>query len=133
PRFLDYPTARGTARLWMCRPETITGRKLHALRHLGQRHWRPKDLNDLRILLAQVPMDEAELPGAIAASFSRRGDTPDQARAVFGPRSWWGLRSSSARWRDFVSASGDRGVPGELSAVVAEVSERLAPILEKLP
>jgi hypothetical protein len=133
PRFLDYPTARGTARLWTCRPETITGRKLHALRHMGQRHWRPKDLNDLRLLLTQVPMDEAELPGAIAASFSSRGDTPDQAREVFGPRSWWRLKSSSARWRDFVLASGGMGVPGELSAVVAEVSERLAPILEKLP
>ncbi len=133
PRLLDYPAAGGTARLWMCRPETITGRKLHALRHMGMMHWRPKDLNDLRLLLGRVPMEEAELPGAIAASFASRGDTGDHARALFGPRAWWGMKASSARWRDFARSARGLGAPQDLAAVVAEVSGRLAPILERLP
>jgi hypothetical protein len=133
PRLLDYPAARGTARVWVCRPETITGRKLHALRHMGRMHWRPKDLNDLRLLLGHVPMEDAELPGAIAASFASRGDTSEHARAIFGPGSWWGMKTSSARWRDFVRASQGMNVPRDLAAVVAEVGARLAPILERLP
>jgi hypothetical protein len=135
PQRAEYPTlCRGlAARLWMCRPETITGRKLHALKHMGLRHWRPKDLNDLRLLLGRVPMDPAELPGAIAASFTSRGDTTADARSVFGRDSWWTLKTSSARWRDFVKESGGQGVPGNLAHVVMEVAERLKPILERLP
>src|SRR5262249_47485256 len=54
------------ARLRMCRPETIVGRKLHALYHMGRMHWRAKDLNDLRLLTTRVPLDTESLLGAIA-------------------------------------------------------------------
>jgi hypothetical protein len=121
------------ARLWMCRPETITGRKLHALRHMGMLHWRPKDLNDLRLLLGRVPMRLADLPGAIAASFTSRGDAPADARALFGRGSWWAMKTSSARWQDFVRQSRGQEVPRDLLRVVAEVAERLGPVLERLP
>jgi hypothetical protein len=122
-----------TAHLWMCRPETITGRKLHALKHMGVLHWRPKDLNDLRLLLDRVPMDRADLPGAIAASFTSRGNTTADARSIFSHDSWWTMKRSSARWQDFVSQSRGQEVPGNLAHVVAEVAERLEPILERLP
>jgi hypothetical protein len=135
PDLGDYPALGGAlaARLRMCRPETITGRKLHALRHMGMLHWRPKDLNDLRLLLGRVPMRPADLPAAIAASFTSRGDTTADARALFGRDSWWTLKMSSARWRDFVKQSGVQEVPGDLARVVAEVAERLRPTLERLP
>jgi hypothetical protein len=135
PELGDYPMLgrKLTARLRMCRPETITGRKLHALRHMGMLHWRPKDLNDLRLLLGRVPMDLADLPEAIAASFTSRGDTPADARALFGRASWWTMKTSSARWRDFVKQSRGQEVPGNLTCVVAEVAQRLEPILERLP
>jgi hypothetical protein len=135
PTAADYPLpGRGlTARLRMCRPETITGRKLHALAHTGVQHWRPKDLNDLRLLLGRVPMDFAELPDAIAASFTSRGDTPAAARSLFGRESWWGMKTSAARWYDFVSESPGQEVPGSLAEVVAEVAQRLGPVLEQLP
>jgi hypothetical protein len=131
----DYPTlgCGRTARLWMCRPETITGRKLHALMHMGMLHWRPKDLNDLRLLLSRVPMSHAELPQAIAASFTSRGNTTADARALFGRDSWWTMKMARARWQDFVRDSGEQEVPGNLARVVAEVAERLEPILERLP
>jgi hypothetical protein len=78
-------------------------------------------------------MDPAVLPEAIAVSFTSRGDPPDDARALFGRGSWWGLKTSSARWQDFVQESRGQEVPGNLGRVVAEVAERLEPILERLP
>jgi hypothetical protein len=130
----DYPMSGCgmSARLWMCRPETITGRKLHALAHMGMLHWRAKDLNDVRLLLGRVPMNADDLPGAIAASFSSRGDRPANVRSLFaGP--WWATKRSEARWSDFVEESAGRDVPDGLADVVAEVAERLQPILDRLP
>ena len=117
----------------MCRPESVVGQKMQALWHLGMLGWRPKDLNDLRLLLARVPMDAADLREAIAAYLADVGGTGDDARALFGPASWWGMKLSSARWLDFVKASRGQDVPRDLAGVVAEVAGRLAPILEGLP
>ena len=39
----------------------------------------------------------------------------------------------TARWYDFVSESPGQEVPGDLARVVAEVAERLGPVLERLP
>jgi hypothetical protein len=61
------------------------------------------------------------------------GATIDDARALFGPESWWGMKMASARWLDFVKASPGQAVPRDLAAVVAAVAGRLAPILEVLP
>src|SRR5262249_50636390 len=59
--FGALPTACGTAaRVWVCRPEAIAGHKVQALWYCGALGWRPKDLNDLR-LLTRVPMDDAAL------------------------------------------------------------------------
>jgi Nucleotidyl transferase AbiEii toxin, Type IV TA system len=134
PELGEYPMLDSalTARLWMCRPETITGRKLHALMHMGMLHWRPKDLNDLRLLLGRVPMNPAVLPEAIAVSFTSRGDTTADARALFA-RDWWATKMAAARWQDFVKESRGQEVPPNLTRVVAEVAERLNPILERLP
>src|SRR5262249_31857389 len=51
PVFGEFPTACGqSARVWMCRPESVVAQKTQALWHLGTMGWRPKDLNDLRLL-----------------------------------------------------------------------------------
>lgn len=130
----DYPTCGSglTARLWMCRPETITGRKLQALVQMGMLRWRPKDLNDLRLLLSRVVMNPADLPEAIALSFTSRGHTLAEARAVFGQGSWWSMKLAAARWQEFARRSSRQKVPENLEGVVAEVSGRLQPILEQL-
>jgi hypothetical protein len=134
PVFGEMPTACGeTVRVWMCRPESIVGQKMQALGHLGMLSWRPKDLDDLRLLLAGMPIDTGEARRAIAESFAALSRNGDDARAMFGPFSWWGMKRSSARWLDFVKSSRTRNVPGDLAAVVAEVADRLAPIVEGLP
>lgn len=136
PRAGDYlmgsAADRGlTARLWMCRPETIIGRKLHALWHMGMQ-WRPKDLNDLRLLLTRVPLNLADVPEAIVSSFTSRGDPPADARAVFGPDGWWGMKTSTARWHDFVRETEGLDVPRKLGDAVADVVRTLGPVLEQI-
>jgi hypothetical protein len=134
PVFDAIPTACGAvARLWVCRPEAVAAQKVQALRHLGMLSWRQKDLNDLRLLLARVPMDGADLRAAIAAYLADLGGTLDDARALFGPAAWWGMKLCSARWLDFVKSSRGQDVPRDLAGVAAEVAGRLAPVLEGLP
>jgi hypothetical protein len=134
PVFTELPTACGeAARVWACRPEAVSGHKVQALWHRGMLGWRPKDLDDLRLLLARCPMDTADLRAAVAAYLGDVGATLDDARALFGPASWWATKMASARWLDFVKASARRGVPSDLAAVAAEIAGRLAPALEGLP
>lgn len=134
PELHDYPTLcrRMSARVWMCRPETIIGRKLHAIWHMGMMHWRPKDLNDLRLIFERVPIRANMLQEAITLSYTSRGEAPAEARLIFGPDSWWKMKMSVARWHDFFEASPGSKVPYELSKVVAYVAERLNPVLECL-
>ena len=80
-----------------------------------------------------MPMDGAALRGAIAAYLADVGATGEDARALFGASSWWGMKLSSARWLDFVKASRGQDVPRDLAGVVAKVAGRLAPILEGSP
>src|SRR5262249_16473262 len=98
--FGELPTACGeVVRTWTCRPESVVGQKMQALGHLGMLCWRPKDLDDLRLLLARVPIDVASARESVAESFAVLGRTGADARAVFGPSSWWGMkRRRPAGW-----------------------------------
>jgi Nucleotidyl transferase AbiEii toxin, Type IV TA system len=128
----DLPTSYGMVRLWTCRPESIVGQKVQALWHLGMLGWRPKDLDDLRLLLDRVPMDTGALREAMSAAFAELGGSGRDARSLFAPESWWGMKHASARWGDFVVKTGRDGAR-QLSAVVTRVAGRLKPILEELP
>jgi hypothetical protein len=134
PVLASVPTACGeAARVWACRPEAVAGHKVQALWHRGMLGWRPKDLYDLHLLLARVPMVPADLRAAITAYLSDVGGTGADALALFGPSSWWGLKLCSARWLDFARSRLGRHAPRVLAAVVAEVADRLAPVLEGSP
>ena len=78
-------------------------------------------------------MDETDLRSAVAAYLADVGGTGNDARSLFAPSSWWGMKMSSARWLDFVKSSRGRDVPRDLAGVAAEVAGRLAPVLEGLP
>lgn len=127
----DLPTASGlVARVWACRPEAVVGQKVQALCYRGALAWRPKDLDDLRLLLARVPLNATDLRAVIPAYVADIGLTTTDARVQFGPESWWELKMSAARWQDFVRETRVRSVPSNLVAVVADVAARLAPIWE---
>ncbi len=131
PVVASLPTAcREVARVWACRPEAVAGHKVQALWHRGLLGWRPKDLNDLHLLLARVPMDAADLCDAVTGYLADVGGTPADARALFDPAAWWGTKLASARWLDFAAPPPGQGVPRELTKVVAEVAGRLNPVLE---
>jgi hypothetical protein len=134
PVFGEFPTACGQpARVWACRPETVVGHKTQALWHRGAMGWRPKDLNDLRLLFSRVPLAAGRVREAVAAYMADQGGTGADARALFGPSSWWGMKLSAARWLDFVDSSPGQDVPRVLASVVAEVAGRLVPVLEYVP
>ena len=116
--------------LKLCRPEAIAARKLHALADMGMRHWRPKDLNDIRLLLDHMEIDDTDLIAGIDYSFSSRGDPTTKARSMFSNESWWSTRTASARWHDYVSQC--QNVPHDLDSVVGEVRERLHPVMQRL-
>jgi Nucleotidyl transferase AbiEii toxin, Type IV TA system len=130
PVFDTITTASGeSARVWMCQPEAVVGQKIQGLLHRGMLGWRPKDLHDLRLLLVHVPMDNDTMRGAITAYVEDLG--PDRnARELFGPSSWWGMKMASARWFDFVKSSQGRDAPGVLADAIADITDRLYSILE---
>jgi hypothetical protein len=131
PVFGELPTSCGKpAQVWMCRPEAVAGHKVQALWHRGKLGWRPKDLNDLRLLLALVPMDGTDLRAAITTYLADVRGTEADARALFGPSSWWGSKMSSARWLDFAKSCAWQDMPRDLAGVAAEVAGRLNSILE---
>jgi hypothetical protein len=134
PEFVALPTAFGEpARVWACRPEAVAGHKLQALCHRGVLGWRPKDLDDLRLLVTRVPTDAADLRAALAAYLGDVGATLADARALFAPGAWWELKLCSARWQDYARETTVRAVPRNLSEVVADVATRLLPVLEGSP
>ena len=116
--------------MWACRPEAVAGHKVQALWHRAMLGWRPKDLDDLRLLLDRVPMDPGDLRGAVLAYLADVGGTAADARALFGPEAWWGMKMASARWQDYARTPRGRGAPRELAGVVAEGVQRLGPVLE---
>lgn len=131
---VEIPTATGAiACVWACRPETVAAQKVQALCHLGVLGWRPKDLNDLRLLLDRVPMSAAELHAAVAAYLADIRRPGFAVAEAVGPDGWLHTKFASARWLDFVAESRGCAVPRELSAVAAGVAARLLPPPEGTP
>jgi len=107
------------------RPETQLAWKLHGLAEMGA-SWRPKDLADLWAIATRVPLEPAALPPAIAAAFESRG-FPVGAAATVLRSAHWATKTARVRW----TAQPRDGVP-DLAQTLADVRERLAPVLETL-
>lgn len=133
PVFGPLPTAVGDVAVWMCRPAAVLGHKMQALWHRGVHGWRPKDLHDVLLLFTLVEMDAAAVRDAVVAYLADVGATIDNAREMFGPAAWWGMKLSSARWLDYVGTPRGRAAPRQLSQVVDVIAGHLGPILENLP
>src|SRR5262249_44053882 len=105
--------------------------KLDGLFDHGAKRWLAKDLYDLYLLTAHVPLDEATLAEAIRVAFAAHADPLDEVRQVVYARSWWERPSAQARWEKFRSAAGVR-VPADLLAVAGAVARRLRPALGRV-
>ncbi|MEO8700606.1 MAG: nucleotidyl transferase AbiEii/AbiGii toxin family protein [Kofleriaceae bacterium] len=109
------PPATEHAGVRAVRPETQLAWKLHGLVEMADM-WRPKDLADLWLIVTRVPLERTLLAPAIAAAFTSRGYTVDDARAAFD-RPHWATKSARVRWAT------TRGL--ELATAIAEIRERL--------
>jgi Nucleotidyl transferase AbiEii toxin, Type IV TA system len=105
------------------RPETQLAWKLHGLAEMGA-SWRPKDLADLWAIATRVPLDPAALPPAIAAAFESRGFAIAAAVEILYAEHW-STKTARLKW----AAQPRDGVP-DLAQTLADVRERLAPVLE---
>jgi hypothetical protein len=79
-----------------CAPETLFAWKLHGLVEFGRGRWRAKDLYDLDLLWAAVPLERDALGRAVELAFASRG-LPLDALADFRERATWGTSRSGAR------------------------------------
>jgi hypothetical protein len=130
PGWEEFVGERGRARLRMCKPESIVGRKLQVIAGLGQPYWRPKDLNDVRLMLGQLPLQPHVLGEALEASLEGCAESLQDVREAILRPSWWAGPRAGARWQHFLKASGGQGAPADLASVIAEVRSRLSPVLE---
>jgi hypothetical protein len=131
--WVDYPTLlTGPARLLACRPETLVGWKLHGLFEHGVRRWRPKDLYDLHLLTAHVPLHADDLVEAIRGAFASRSAPLEDIPAVVYSRAWWGQEKNVAKWRKFCADPPADHPPGDLLSVAAEVARALCPAVGRL-
>jgi hypothetical protein len=130
--WIDYPAVLGSpSRVQAVRPELLTAWKLDGLFDHGVRRWLAKDLYDLDLLTAHVPMDEATLAEAIRVAFAAHSDPLEGVLEVIYARSWWQTPSATARWEKFRQAAGVP-VPADLLGVAGSVARRLRPALGRV-
>ena len=119
----SFVAARGEAKLWTCPPEMLIGRKLQVTVELGRRHWRPKDLYDLWMMLRRRTPSRDVLGEAIERSFVGHLGA-ERLDDVLGRSSWWAEDRARMRWGHFVRCV--RQAPADLEMVVEEVRSHLA-------
>lgn len=127
PQRTLFRAERGEARVWACGPEAIVARKLQVLANLGERRWRPKDLNDVGMVLGRFELDRRVLGEAIEAALTGCGESVGDLRDVVAAR-WWDEPGAGSRWSAFLARAGG-AAPGDLGGRVASVRAGLRPVL----
>ncbi|MBX2803401.1 MAG: nucleotidyl transferase AbiEii/AbiGii toxin family protein [Myxococcales bacterium] len=120
---------RGDTWLWTCQPQTLIGRKIQVLTELGPARWRPKDLLDVRALLARFPLEAMELGQTIERALDGYAETLYDVREVFGADGWWDAPQALHRWSHVIARPAGRVMPADLHAVVEEVRAQVRPVL----
>ena len=118
---------RGAAARWMCAHEMVIGTKLCVIAELGPREWRPKDLADIWLALRRYPPTSsfARLGEAIERSFAHGNARGHDAKTILATP-WWRDPRAAMRWGRYVARNAH--VPNDLDVVIAEVSDKLAPL-----
>jgi len=122
-----FAAARGQAKVWMCEPATLVGRKVRVTAELGRRGWRPKDLVDLVNLsrrLGDRPSERDALAAGLHAALHGTSHW-DVAREAFGSASWWTERLAMRRWRSWAPANQRNRLRALVDPVIAAVADVL--------
>lgn len=117
--------------LWCVHPATAIAWKLHGLHEKGEHGWRPKDLDDLMLLLERMPVPEAELLSAIEAAFVSRGDRFADAPRVFSDSERWRTARAEDRWEQHRHSIPGRAIPEPLHRIVVRTTHLLSPLLNR--
>lgn len=125
PVLLDLPRPRVRAYA----PETVVAEKFHAMVSLGRANTRMKDLYDVWNLLQSYELETTRLAVALSATFERRDtalpeDPPDGLTPAFGEDP-----NKVRQWNAFVD--GLAAAPPPLPTVIADLGERLMPVVER--
>ncbi|MBX2799930.1 MAG: nucleotidyl transferase AbiEii/AbiGii toxin family protein [Myxococcales bacterium] len=116
----------GAASLRTCQPQTLIGRKLQVVAELGRRYWRPKDLNDARLLLRRFELSRAVLDRSLQAAFEGYAETLAEVREAFSRDGWWHTPQAEARWEMYLEeCHPSYDAPDDLDAAVGEVRQRM--------
>lgn len=125
PTLLDAP-----APLLLAYPRyTMVAEKFEAIVHLGMANSRMKDFYDLWLLSRLFEFDGQTLCDAVRNTFRRRstllpGDSPMAFRDDFRKDT-----QKQIQWRAFVRKSKPENLPGDLDAVVGDVTAFLTPVM----
>ncbi len=127
----EYPTLLGmdAPHLRMYPPETVIAEKVETAVKLGMTNSRMKDYFDLLVLLRNDGLADASVVDAVVATFQRRrtplpGELPPGLSDEFGAD-----ERASRLWREFIRRTQVDDVPPDFATVVAEVRDRIWPIL----
>lgn len=121
PTLLDFPAPR----LRVYPPESVVAEKLEALVKLAGYNSRLKDYFDLWVLFEDDLPDRGVLPGAIAATFTRRGtllpdQVPEGLSAAFA-------KQNATQWRAFLTRHALQAP--ELGRVIDDLAAHCIPLL----
>jgi hypothetical protein len=125
PAILDYPAPR----LRAYHPATVVAEKLNATVVLGALNSRMKDFYDMHVILTHMGIDDDLLREAIRATFERRNvPLPEKLPVAFTPEFLEdGIKET--QWRAFLRRSGLASFGLDLVTVLADLKERLWPLL----
>lgn len=124
-----FQVERGSGPLLTAPPESIVGRKLQVIVGRGPRHWRPKDLNDIRLVLSSIPLSERTLGDAIEGALVGCDQELGELRDAFSSPLFWGEPLARARWQRFLYET-DSEAPDDPAAAAGEVHSYLRALLE---
>ena len=125
PTLLDMEAPR----LRMYPPETVIAEKVEAAVTLGMTNSRMKDYFDLLVLLRDESMAHEPVIDALVATFQCR-QTPLPDDVPPGLSDEFGTDEGAQRlWREFIRRMQIDDMPSDLVAVVAELRDRIWPLL----
>lgn len=117
PRISGYPR------------ETVVAEKFEAMVKLGALNSRMKDFYDLIVLARRFDFDGATLAAAVSKTFANRNTAvvPDPFALT---HAFAAVPGKEAQWKGFVRKAKLADAPGDLSAVITELSVFLLPVAQ---
>lgn len=129
---IDYPSLLGMERpnIRSYPPEAVIAEKFQAVMALGLANGRMKDFYDLWAVPKALPIGEAALDVAIAATFTRRGTPIPSDRPIGLSTAMAQDAAAQQRWKAYVESLDLP--PVELGQVIDEIWAMLAPNCARL-